>query len=250
MTIKIGVLDRSRGDGAISREEWKRVAAANSAVFLKVIRGNPGPPPDCESAGWYYGLHKLIRCADERSAVLYKEAVSLVGEVWEGARLEAVDKADLPLRPRARVWLPAEPSSAGEIEDIIKYCNPSLPAHDWKVIRLEKTEEPYRQALILLNAESIGPLNELKGAISYGFEKVTLRVLSTEAKTDCLQPATLQTEADGQMTMEVDQVPSDAASIGGGSSIDESAFGLDKLFVEEQEEGNPSAELALLEESL
>ncbi|XP_039969242.1 uncharacterized protein LOC120781185 [Bactrocera tryoni] len=110
----LGVLDRSREDGVIFHKEWKRVAAAISSVFLKVLKENPGPPPKCISAGWHHGLHKLTRCADERSAILYKKAVSLVGEVWKGARLEAVDKEDLPLRPRVRVWLPAEPSTETE----------------------------------------------------------------------------------------------------------------------------------------
>ncbi|XP_049316978.1 uncharacterized protein LOC125779749 [Bactrocera dorsalis] len=237
----LGVLDRSREDGAISHEEWKRVAGAISSVFLKVVKGNPGPPPKCVSAGWHHGLHKLTRCADERSAILYKKAVSQVGEVWKGARLEAVDKADLLLRPRARVWLPAEPSTANEIEEILKYCNPSLPTHDWRVIRLESTDEPYRQALIMLNEESIGPLSKTKGAISYGFEMVVLKVLPTNTRADGTQAADAGERADGvsdgRTTMENDPNLSDVASSGGGSSIGDSVFSLEQLS-------------ALLEESL
>lgn len=37
-------------DGAIFREEWKRIAATISAIFLKVVRGNSGPPLKCENA--------------------------------------------------------------------------------------------------------------------------------------------------------------------------------------------------------
>nr|XP_036213645.1 uncharacterized protein LOC118679688 [Bactrocera oleae]XP_036213646.1 uncharacterized protein LOC118679688 [Bactrocera oleae]XP_036213647.1 uncharacterized protein LOC118679688 [Bactrocera oleae] len=182
--IELCVFDRSREDGIISREEWKRVAAAISAVFMKVVSGNPGPPPTCESAGWYHGLHKLIRCADERSASIYKEAVARVGEIWKGARIEAIIKNDLPLRPRARVWLPAEPSSPDEIEEILRYCNPSLPTHNWRVIRLESTQKPYRQVLILINKESLDPLNHAKGVINYGFEKVVLQILPKDVRDD------------------------------------------------------------------
>ncbi|XP_050324420.1 uncharacterized protein LOC126755717 [Bactrocera neohumeralis] len=250
----LGVLDRSREDGAISHEEWKRVAAAISSVFLKVVKENPGPPPKCVSAGWHHGLHKLTGCADERSAILYKKAVSLVGEVWKGARLEAVDKEDLPLRPRARVWLPAEPSTAKEIEEILRYCNPSLPAHDWRVIRLERTDKPYRQALIMLNAESIGPLSKTKGAISYGFEMVVLKVLPTDARADGTQAAGAGEKeegvSDGQMTLENDPNLSDVASSGGGSSMGDSVFSLEQLFEEVRVDQDFSAELALLQESL
>ncbi|XP_049316892.1 uncharacterized protein LOC125779656 [Bactrocera dorsalis] len=248
----LGVLNRSREDGAISHEEWKRVAI--SSVFLRVVKENPGPPPKCVSAGWHHGLHKLTRCADERSAILYKKAVSLVGEVWKGARLEAVDKEDLPLRPRARVWLPAEPSTAKEIEEILRYCNPTLPAHDWRVLRLERTNEPYRQALIMLNAESIGPLSRTKGAISYGFEMVVLKVLPTDARADGAQAADAGEKgegvSDGQATTESDPSLSDVASTGGGSSIGDSVFSLEQLFEEVRVDHDLSAELALLEDSL
>ncbi|XP_036228689.2 uncharacterized protein [Bactrocera oleae] len=253
-SIELGVYDSSRGDGAISHEEWKRVAAAISAVFMKVVRGSPGPPPRCESAGWNLGLHKLVRCADERSAFLYKEAVARVGEIWKGARLEAVAKSDLPMRPRARVWLPAEPSTPTEIEEILRYCNPSLPTQDWKVVRLERTEEPYRQALILLNKESLAPLSSAKGAISYGFERVVLRILPNEARADGPSPPA-EVKESGRAThskMDIDPILSDTVNTGGGSSVDDgSVFSLDRLFeaagVDSTDEG---AKLALLERSL
>ncbi|XP_039969948.1 uncharacterized protein LOC120781790 [Bactrocera tryoni] len=220
----------------------------------QVVKENPGPPPKCISAGWHHGLHKLTRCADERSAILYKKAVSLVGEVWKGARLEAVNCENLPLRPRARVWLPAEQSTAKEIEEILRYCNPSLSAHDWRVIRLERTDEPYRQALIMLNAESIGPLSKTKGAISYGFEMVVLKVLSTDSRADGTQAADAGGKTEGvtddQTKMENDPNLSDVASSGGGSSIGDSVFSLEQLFEEVRVDHDLSAELALIEESL
>ncbi len=89
-------------------------------------------------------MHKLIRCADERSAFLYKETN----------------------------------------ENMLSYCNPSLSTEDWRVIRLERTEKPYRQALILLKKQSLAPLNIAKWDISYGFERMVLRILPTESRVD------------------------------------------------------------------
>ncbi|XP_050317539.1 uncharacterized protein LOC126751369 [Bactrocera neohumeralis] len=161
---------------------------------------------------------------------------------------------DLPLRPRARVWLPAEPSTSNEIEEILKYCNPSLPTHDWRVIRLERTDEPYQQALIMLNEESIGPLSKTKGAISYVFKMVVLKVLPTDTRTDGTQAADAGEKADGvsdgQATIENDPNLSDVASSGGGSSIGDSVFSLEQLFEEVRVDYDMSAELALQKESL
>jgi len=78
--------------------------------FRSVPIANPGPPPDCTDAGWYQGNVKLISSEDERSAALYKAAINKVGEVYPGAKLAVCEAADIPSRPRARVWLPSEPS--------------------------------------------------------------------------------------------------------------------------------------------
>ncbi|XP_069968546.1 putative 115 kDa protein in type-1 retrotransposable element R1DM [Bactrocera oleae] len=211
-SVELGVYDRSRGDGAISHDEWKRGAAAISAVFMKVVRGSPEPPPRCESAGWNLGIHKLIRCADERSALLYKEAVARVGEVWKGARLEAVAKSDLPMRPQVRVWLPAEPSTPAEIEEMLRYCNPSLPTQDWRVIRLERTEAPYRQALILLNKESLAPLSVTKGRSQDA---------PNRSRADGpLPPARVEESGKVPLSkMDVDPVLSDAVSTGADRQV-------------------------------
>nr|XP_036231791.1 uncharacterized protein LOC118683405 [Bactrocera oleae] len=150
--------------------------------------------------------------------------------------------------------LPAEPSTLTEIEEILRYFNPSLPTLDWKVVRLERTEEPYRQALILLNKESIAPLSSAKGAISYGFESVVLRILPNEARADGPSPPA-EVEESGRAThsnKDTDPILSDTVSTGGGSSVDDgSVFSLDRLFeaagVDSTDEG---AELALLEKSL
>jgi len=102
-------------------------------VALKVLDENTGPPPDCSDALWYQGNVKLIACEDERSAALYKAAINKTGEVYSGAVCEA---ADIPSRPRARVWLPSEPSE--------------LTTDGWKVVKVEKTERVTMNVVILL----------------------------------------------------------------------------------------------------
>ncbi|XP_050337984.1 uncharacterized protein LOC126764226 [Bactrocera neohumeralis] len=151
------------------------------------------------------------------------------------------------------------------MEEILRYCNPSLPTQDWTVLRLERTDEPYRQALIILNTESIGPLSKTKGAISYGFEMIVLKVLPSDARADGPQAAvdiakvtdgqtTVEIDAtegaDDQITVEVDPNLSDVASVGGGASIGDSVFSLEQLFEEVRVDHDLGAEIALLEESL
>jgi len=69
----------------------------------------------------------LIACEDERSAALYKAAITKVGEVYPGSKLADCEAADIPSRPRARVFLPSEPSEPGAILSLLTSFNPKLP---------------------------------------------------------------------------------------------------------------------------
>lgn len=129
-----------------------------------------------------------------------------------------------------------------EIEEIIRYGNPSLFTQDWRV-----TEESQREAQILPNLKSNGPINETKVAISYGFERVVLKIVSTDtkAKGAQLSSAADRLRGDGRLAMDNDPVLSGIASSGDGLIIGESVFSLERLFKEVRVEHDVGAELAL-----
>jgi len=146
----IGVIDQSDEGGRIPRNQWGLVRWALASVALKVLDENPGPPPDCTDAG-HQGNVKLIACEDERSAALYKAAINKVGEVYPGAKLAVCEAAAIPSRPRARVWLPSEPSEPEAILSLLTRFNPKLSTGGWKVVKVEKTERVKMNVVILLN---------------------------------------------------------------------------------------------------
>jgi len=132
-------------------------------VALKVLDENPGPPPDCTDAGWY-------------QAALYKAAINKVGEVYPSAKLAVCEATDMPSRSRARVWLPSEPSEPEAILSLLTMFNPKLPTDGWKVVKLEKT----MNVVILLNQACLEPLAAQQNRVSYGFDKVQLRIYDTD----------------------------------------------------------------------
>lgn len=75
---------------------------------------------------------------------------------------------NLPVRPLARVWLQAEPSSSEEIEEIMQYYNPSLPT----------------TVSLSLNKKFLSSLSDPKGTISYFFERLVFRILAKGARAD------------------------------------------------------------------
>ncbi|XP_036214324.1 uncharacterized protein [Bactrocera oleae] len=241
--IVIGVLDEGDPEGRIPRAQWKWVQAALTNVALEVLLSNPGPPPSCADAGWYQGQIKMIACDDERSVALYKAAIAKVGEVYPGAKLVAVDKKDIPSRPRARVWIPATPTQPDQIMQLIRACNPSLPTEGWRYVKTfedsvaesgVETKRATMQILLLLTKESIEPLAKSGGEINYGFTKVRI----TPYKSDADAADHL---ASGKEICEVEEDPmessSDAESMEQGecsSSESKLAARLSSLYTEKE----------------
>ncbi|XP_065364430.1 uncharacterized protein LOC135957581 [Calliphora vicina] len=178
------VIDRSANDGSISQLNWDMVKQKLVGVFWKVLKENPGTPPQCDDAGWYQGHVKLMSCVDERSALLLKTAVASLGEVWPGSRLEVVSVSEIPRKPRSIAKIPAEPSSPEEILEILQCCNPQLPTQDWKVVKVTDAEGSSRKAIVVLNKDSLGPLRKAQGKVYYGFGTIILRVYRSDNKGD------------------------------------------------------------------
>ncbi|KAL7726480.1 hypothetical protein ACLKA6_001102 [Drosophila palustris] len=179
--VLIGVLDRGNPDGRIPRSQWKWVESALAAQCFQLLEKEPGPPPVCKDVGWYQGNVKVIACDDNRSADLYKAAVATVGEVYQGAKLAAVDWEEIPVRPRARMWIPSTIKEPEQLLKMLQRCNPSLPTHDWRVAKIEETPGPTHQAVIILNKESLAPIDAAGGELNFGFSSVFIRVYKSDA---------------------------------------------------------------------
>ncbi|XP_033253734.1 uncharacterized protein LOC117193114 [Drosophila miranda] len=136
--------------------------------------------------GWFQGNVKIIACEDERSVKLYKAAVAQVGEVYAGAKLVAVDWSEVPSRPRARIWVPATFKEPERILKMLQRCNPGLPTSDWKVAKVETTQGPTNQAVLVLNKESLAPIEAAKGELNFGFSSVTIKVYKSDAAAAAL----------------------------------------------------------------
>ncbi|XP_017963868.1 uncharacterized protein LOC108656342 [Drosophila navojoa] len=182
----IGVIDSSQPDGKIPRNQWCWIQAAMAAVALEVLRDNPGPPPSCMDIGWFQGTTKLIACDNERSVLLYRAAITKIGEVYPGAQLEVIDVQDIPSRPWATAWVPETPSESNDILELLTRCNPNLPINDWKVIKAIRFREAAMEVIFQINQEAILYLSRCDGLLSYGFNKINMKYYATpyEALSD------------------------------------------------------------------
>jgi len=118
----------------------------------------------------------VVACDSQRSADMYTQATSKLGEVYEGANISALDWCDVPSRPRARIWLPAPIKAPEDILFMLQECNPYLPTKDWKVIKVEEHEGDVNQAVLVLNKESVAPIETARGVLNFGFSAIHIKL--------------------------------------------------------------------------
>ncbi|XP_046804588.1 uncharacterized protein LOC124419399 [Lucilia cuprina] len=176
------VIDRGDIDGAMSPSRWDIVRKKLMGVFWEVLKQNPGPPHSVRTAVGFYNRVKLMACSNERSALLLKQAVSLIKDPWEGAKLDVVSVDEIPRRPKSTAIIPAEPHKKAAILELLHVGNPDLPTQDWKVVRVSQPVGSSRRIVWILNQESLAPLREKQGKVYYGFESIFLRVYRGDDK--------------------------------------------------------------------
>ncbi|KAL7725187.1 hypothetical protein ACLKA6_017343 [Drosophila palustris] len=150
-----------------------------------MLEKEPGPPPVCKDIGWYQGTVKVIACDDNRSAELYKAAVANLGEVYPAAKLVAVDWTEVPVIPRARMWFPSTIKNPEQLLKMLQRCNPSIPTHDWRVAKIDEKPGPTHQAVLILNKESLAPIDAVGGELNFRFSSVFIRVYKSDAPAVC-----------------------------------------------------------------
>ncbi|KAM8702681.1 hypothetical protein ACLKA7_000811 [Drosophila subpalustris] len=194
------------------RNQWRWVESALATHCFNLLEKEPGPPPICKDVGWFQGNVKVIACEDNRSAELYKAAVASVGEVYPGAKLEAVNWEDVPARPRARMWFPSTIKEPEQLLKMLQRCNPRLTT------QIEETPGPTHQAVIILNRESLAPIDAAGGELNFGFSSVFIRVYKSDAAiggapSDKPVEEDITAELEAPERPEMDGYNSDASSL-------------------------------------
>lgn len=179
--LVMAVMDNGHPDGSISPDNWRKLLGAVQKRFLAIIKSHPGTPPGCTDAGWYQGRLKLMAFADQRSIDLFGMAITQIGEIWPGAKIQLIGKNDIPTRPRGRIKVPEELSNEQEILEMAKVSNPQLPTDEWRVIKVEEAKEGYRHVTLLITEESAKQIAAGNNRIAFGF--ITIPIWTYKPKT-------------------------------------------------------------------
>jgi len=58
---------------------------------------------------------------------------------------------------------------------MLQECNARLPVKDWKVVKVEHEGE-VNQAVLVLNKESVAPIETARGVLNFGFSAIHMKV--------------------------------------------------------------------------
>lgn len=132
--LMVCIVDRSDANGKISDPNWTSILTRMRTSILDHCISNPGAPaPRFAPNGWHRGL-RVTECKDQWSLDFLMAHISTWGEAWEGAMLDVLHRDDIPLKQRARVWIPPPEISKGDLQIMLRSQNPEIRTDDLVVL--------------------------------------------------------------------------------------------------------------------
>jgi len=65
-------------------------------------------------------------------------------------------------------WLSAAIKALVDVLYMLQECNPHPSTKDWKVVKVEEHEGDVIQAVLVLNKESVAPIETARGVLNFG----------------------------------------------------------------------------------
>ncbi|KAM8708297.1 hypothetical protein ACLKA7_015292 [Drosophila subpalustris] len=101
---------------------------------------------------------------------------------------------------------------------MLQRCNPNLPTQDWRVAKIEEMPGPTNQAVIILNKESLSPIDAAGGELNFVFSSVFIRVYKSDAAVGSVHSdkpveEDITSELKASERSEMDGYMSDASSL-------------------------------------
>jgi len=59
---------------------------------------------------------------------------------------------------------------------MLQECNLHLPTKDWKFFKVEELEGDVNQVVLVLNNESVAPIETARGVLNFGFSAIHIKV--------------------------------------------------------------------------
>lgn len=161
--LMVCIVDKSDSNGKISDPNWTSILTQMRTSILDYCIAKPGAPaPRFAPHGWHRGL-RVTECKDQWSLDFLMAHISTWGEVWEGAMLDVIHRDDIPLKQRARVWIPPPAISKGDLQIMLRSQNPEIRTDDLVVLfAVDNLTETGQYFMLEVGESAVAAINARK----------------------------------------------------------------------------------------
>ncbi|XP_054746198.1 uncharacterized protein LOC129250616 [Anastrepha obliqua] len=104
--LQIAFVDEITNRGKPALEKLSEIVARLSRIAVDRVM----PSPECQVPGFdsidVVCGYRVIKCNDQLSLVFLHTVAVKIQNDWEGLKLTLIPASGIPLRPRARIWIP------------------------------------------------------------------------------------------------------------------------------------------------
>ncbi|XP_022222168.2 uncharacterized protein LOC111073915 [Drosophila obscura] len=173
----VALIDRSDENGKMTAARWKMVhARLVESLFARMEKDPTAHMPTFDGAGWLNGV-KILKCMDDPTLKWLKQTVCQLEAMWEGAKLEVVDRELIPSIPKAKVLFPIAIQGDRALK-LLQRQNPDVPTANWRILHIASPlpNEGGQCAILQISKQAEDLLYPRFGKMAWGMGSVYVRL--------------------------------------------------------------------------
>jgi hypothetical protein len=156
--------------------EWGAIESKLAELVMKHVLSNKDSPAPRFDCGEIHRGYRIIRCMDGLSKEFLCSCITKISDAWEGLKLELIPAKDIPLRPRARIWLPKIEEDTKELLECLKLQNSQVPMDDWSVVRVEEPRKNSMSLVLAISEAGASALEKVGNKLFFGVREAKVKV--------------------------------------------------------------------------
>ncbi|XP_073811767.1 uncharacterized protein [Musca autumnalis] len=145
-------------------------------VLGHVFTNEDSPVPHFDSSEVHRG-YGVIKCMDEFSKGFLEKCMAKISGAWEDISLRLIPAKEIPIRPRARVWLPKIDCDGPKLLQGLARMNKDVPMNDWSVIANEPPNNNSMSLVLSTTEAGVEALERLGNKLFFGVREAKVKIL-------------------------------------------------------------------------
>lgn len=170
-------------DGRVSPvvTEWGRIRSELDKLSMEYVLANPGKARPRFYTSEIHRGYRIIRCTDALSGELLGKFIAKISDAWDGLNLKLIQAKDIPMRPRARVWLPKVAAESRMVFEYLRLMNPEVPMDDWTMIHMEDSGNNSMSMVLSISESSVSALEAAEFKLFFGVGQAKVKILGNKS---------------------------------------------------------------------